>query len=633
MELAPNSSGQRGGGQRGGGDDNGKFGFDLNIDNYSTDDLLEIYKINKKNKGNITEDYVKKMTDEIVGQYKNYNAMGIGGDMPFSDNYSDDDQYIAFFNNAQKRIMQYLQSGVSFINDGAEGAVASASYSKTSDKSQGRLLQNYAPSSQLSDGDKLVMMPREDSRVQMINPTIATPTIIHEYTKGVVNPLERRTLKRIISIDTLFRPHHDRTKATDFIWNLPTPINNVVSLRVVSMEMPNSIRMFSNDKKNNIFTIHLYNVRQVYNEGGQQKTVFINHSETLIIPEGFYTSTQFPEMMNYYLSNAGAPSSGKVVRDADGVLLPIPYAASSTQLVFNGLKMLVMEVNDISSRTIIRTREETDTLPDLTDDTLPLKRYRAFYGNSVTNPQYSPDFYFKLDFNIDNDRSFTDYYKLGSLFVRNVTYGVDNEGNQVMVDPDPNGNECATSSVARSRMTSKNLQCFRPKLDPYTGHIMKSNTKMRPLYKNAGWTMGFYNDTYEVTKPYVVQGRINPLGTYEPVTYGRYIESESSYGSSIVQYYFLEVDDYNRNFTTNTIVAETGNGTNLGNNIIARIPLTTASLNINYLNPSDMIFKQRDYFGPVKIEKVHLRLVDRFGETLDIQNNDYSLAIELTTTY
>ena len=635
MELAPNNSGQRGGGHHGEDDSTGRFGFDLNIDNYSTDDLLEIYKINKNQKGNITEDYVKKMTDEIVGQYKNYNAMGLGGDMPFSDNYSDDDQYIAFFNNAQKRIMQYLQSGASFINDGIEGASAGGAggSSKTTDKSHGRLLQNYAPSSQISDGDKLVMMPKEDSRVQMINPTIATPTIIHEYTKGVVNPLERRTLKRIISIDTLFRQNHDKSKATDFIWNLPTPINNVVSLRVVSMEMPNSIRMFSNDKKNNIFTIHLYNVRQVYNEGGQQKTVFINHSETLIIPEGFYTSSQFPEMMNYYLTNAGTPSNGKVVRDANGTLLPIPYDASSNQLVFNGLKLLVMEVNDISSRTIIRTREETDTLPDLTDDTLPLKRYRAFYEDGTTNPQYSPDFYFKLDFNIDNDRSFTDYYKLGGLFVRNVTYGVDTNGDRYMIDPDPAGNECATSSVARSRMTSKNLQCFRPKLDPYTGNIMKSNTKMRPLYKNAGWTMGFYNDIYEVSKPYVVQGRVNPLGTYEPVTYGRYIESESSYGSSIVQYYFLEVDDYNRNFTTNTIVAETGNGTNLGNNIIARIPLTTPALNINYLNPSDMIFKQRDYFGPVKIEKIHLRLVDRFGDTLDIQNNDYSLAIELTTTY
>jgi hypothetical protein len=93
------------------------------------------------------------------------------------------------------------------------------------------------------------------------------------------------------------------------------------------------------------------------------------------------------------------------------------------------------------------------------------------------------------------------------------------------------------------------------------------------------------------------------------------------------------LDDYNRNFTTNTIIAETGGGTHLGNNIIARIPITSPALNINHTSPSDLIFKQRDYFGPVKIEKLHLRLVDRYGETLDIQNNDYSVAIELITTY
>jgi len=621
MEFNPDSSGQRGGG-RSGNDTNGKFGFDLNIDNYSTDDLLEIYKINKRQKGNITEDYVKKTTNDIIQQYKNYNANGIGGDMPFSENYNEDDQYIAFFNNAEKHIIQYLQSGVSFINDGVDSK---------NDTSNRRLLQNYAPSSQLSDGDKLVMMPKEDGRVQMINPTIATPTIIHEYTKGVVNPLERRTLKRIISIDTLFRANHDRTKATDFIWNLPTPINNVVSLRVVSMEMPNSVRMFSNDKNNNVFTIHLYNVRQVYNEGGTQKTVFVNHSETIVIPEGFYNAVQFPDMINYYFKNAEPPTTGKVVRDANGIALTTPYDASTNQLTFNGLKLLIMEVNEMSSRTIVRTREETDSEP--VPDTVTKQTFRAFYENETTNYNYSPNFYFKLDFNIEKDRSFTDYYKQSGIYVRSVKYGIDSQGNTVMVDPDPNGNECATSSVSRSRMTAKNLQCFRPKLDPHTGNIMKSNTKMRPLYMNAGWMMGFYNDTYEVTQKLKIQGRQNPLGTYEPLTYWRYVESNSSYGSGIMQYYFLELDDYNRNFTTNTIVAETGNGTNLGNNIIARIPLTTPALNINYLNPSDMIFKQRDYFGPVKIEKVRIRLVDRFGDTLDIQNSDYSLAIELITTY
>ena len=145
--------------------------------------------------------------------------------------------------------------------------------------------------------------------------------------------------------------------------------------------------------------------------------------------------------------------------------------------------------------------------------------------------------------------------------------------------------------------------------------------------------MGFYKDIYEVKTGVAFQTRLDTNATYSPVTYNLYAESESSYGSSVSQYFFLELDDYNRNFTTNTIIAETGGGTHLGNNIIARIPITAPALNINHTSPSDLIFKQRDYFGPVKIEKLHLRLVDRYGETLDIQNNDYSVAIELITTY
>jgi hypothetical protein len=50
-------------------------------------------------------------------------------------------------------------------------------------------------------------------------------------------------------------------------------------------------------------------------------------------------------------------------------------------------------------------------------------------------------------------------------------------------------------------------------------------------------------------------------------------------------------------------------------------------------NPSDLIYKRRDYFGPVKIEKINIRLLDRYGEILDIVNNDYAIAIELTTMY
>jgi len=620
----------------------GKYGFDLDINSYSIEDLMEIYKIPKNQKGNVTEDYVKNMTKEIVQQYKNYNASGLGGDMPFSENYSEDDEYVVFFNEAQKRILQYLQSGVSFITD----ANLSSSSGKTIEN---QLIQKFSPSSILSDGDKLVMMPKDDVRVQNINPNlIATPSIVHEYAKGVINPLERRTLKRIISIDTLFRENHGSTSSADYIWNLPTPINNVLSMKIVSMEFPNMIKMFSNDRKNNIFTVHLYNVPQRYTEGGVTKTVFINHTETVIIPEGFLISSDFQILMSNHFINALPPAAGTVVADlldisANGVPTKtfVPRAtsaytdASTNQLVFSGLKYIVAEVSDLSTKTLFRSRETSDTIPPLpTSPNDP--SYRAFSGSYTTNYQYSPNFWFKLDFNIQDDKSFTDYYKEGGIFVRKITtqdISMNGQNITVMVDPDPNSNECSSSASARTHMTSRTLQCFRPKLDPHTGKITRSNTKMRPLYKNAGWSIGFYKDVYIVDKPYVSQTRFDPNGTYQPLVYNRYVESESSYGRAVTQYFFLELDDYNRNFTSNTIIAETGGGTHLGNNVIARIPMTAPALNTNYTSPSDLIFKQRDYFGPVKIEKLHLRLVDRFGDTLDIQNNDYSVAIELTTTY
>ena len=618
----------------------GKYGFDLDINSYSIEDLMEIYRIPKNQKGNVTEDYVKNMTKEIVQQYKNYNATGLGGDMPFSENYSEDDEYVIFFNEAQKRILQYLQSGASFITD----ANLSSSSGKTIEN---QLIQKFAPSSILSDADKLVMMPKDDARVQNINPNlIATPSIVHEYAKGVINPLERRTLKRIISIDTLFRENHGNTSSADYIWNLPTPINNVLSMKIVSMEFPNMVKMFSNERKNNIFTVNLYNVPQRYIEGGFTKTVFINHTETVIIPEGFLISSDFQILMSNHFINALPPASGTVVADLvdiSNVMTYVPRAASafapatSSQLVFNGLKYIVAEVSDLSTKTLFRSRETSDTIPPIPITPSPNDpSYRAFSGSYTTNYQYSPNFWFKLDFNIQDDKSFTDYYKEGGIFIRKITtqdISIDGQILTMMVDPDPNSNECASSASARTHMTSKTLQCFRPKLDPHTGKVTRSNTKMRQLYKNAGWSVGFYKDTYNVDKPYVSQTRFDPNSTYQPLVFNRYVESESSYGSAVTQYFFLELDDYNRNFTSNTIIAETGGGTHLGNNIIARIPMTAPALNTNYTSPSDLIFKQRDYFGPVKIEKLHLRLVDRFGDTLDIQNNDYSVAIELITTY
>ena len=47
----------------------GKYGFDLDIGSYSIADLMEIYKIPKGQKGNVTEDFIINMTKVFVHQY------------------------------------------------------------------------------------------------------------------------------------------------------------------------------------------------------------------------------------------------------------------------------------------------------------------------------------------------------------------------------------------------------------------------------------------------------------------------------------------------------------------------------------------------------------------------------------
>jgi len=132
------------------------------------------------------------------------------------------------------------------------------------------------------------------------------------------------------------------------------------------------------------------------------------------------------------------------------------------------------------------------------------------------------------------------------------------------------------------------------------------------IFQTCGWNLGFRKKIYEPE---------NVSGQYSVI-------SESSYGSAFDNYFFIEIDDYQRNFVTDSIVVKTSSGY-LGKNIIARIPITTSFNVITLNNASDGLFKTRDYFGPVRLEKLHIRLLDRFGQVISLNQNDFSIMIEL----
>ena len=328
-----------------------------------------------------------------------------------------------------------------------------------------------------------------------------TSAKLEDFVEGQMNPIEKRSTTKTICIDTLFRPNYSKTKSTDFLYVLPMNLNKVVSMQMSSLEIPNMWNSISAINKSNTFEIELFNV----NTG----TAIVDSSCIIVIPEGNYMADTFQSTVNNIFQSYTTP----------------------------GLNFLNLEIC-IQTNTIIRTNVfNYDVIGHFPYN--PLSQY------------YSPNFYFKLNFAIPNQK----------------------------------------------------------------------------LYKTVGWMMGFRQESYTVTQPYTSYADTNA-----PLIYNNYIKSESSYGSMIDNYIFLEVNDFHNNFPTDLIVS-TNETSYLGNNILARIVLMSGANTIVWNNAGDLIFKKREYFGPIKLEKIHIRILNRFGDVLDLRGNDFSFVLEIKQLY
>ena len=62
---------------------------------------------------------------------------------------------------------------------------------------------------------------------------------------GLINPLTIKTLKKVINIDTRFRDNYENSSSTDFVINLPTAFKKVLSLQVINYQLPYTIYSIS----------------------------------------------------------------------------------------------------------------------------------------------------------------------------------------------------------------------------------------------------------------------------------------------------------------------------------------------------------------------------------------------------
>lgn len=147
----------------------------------------------------------------------------------------------------------------------------------------------------------------------------------------------------------------------------------------------------------------------------------------------------------------------------------------------------------------------------------------------------------------------------------------------------------------------------------------QNNTSLAPIDKNVkityefGWILGFRLAEYKGATSYMSEGVFDTWG---------------------LKYAYIIIDDYNKN-DVNSI--EPIYNSSLGdNNIMGRIglsPIESALGGTSLASMGGATPQTRNYFGPVDIEKLHIKITDKFGRVIDLNNMDCSLALTFTCLY
>ena len=142
----------------------------------------------------------------------------------------------------------------------------------------------------------------------------------------------------------------------------------------------------------------------------------------------------------------------------------------------------------------------------------------------------------------------------------------------------------------------------------------------RPIFCNMGWLFGFTKIKYTFLTDYVSVATTTKEIGFNP---------EAPFDCTGTKFFLLEVNDYNNNAPAVLKYNIQDKYTFNVKDILAKIPNTSMTYCIIFEDSSDRVFKSRNYFGPVKLNKLRIRLLDDNGRIVNLNNSDVVISLEI----
>ena len=231
--------------------------FDLDTSNYSKEDYYEIFNLDKSL--SITESLVKEKHKTLLNNIKNENM--------------DEEQkkeISNFLTECKKNLLEIIKkdSNYKLINSD--------------------FIQDMNHSVTFNNSHQVIKKDGSD-----------------EYHTNKINPLPKNTTSTLLNINTKFRKNFYETSATDFVLDLPEEFKNVVSITVVSVQVPNSNYTFCSSYGTNEFTVELFDVSGNLDETRWENSDRVNETKVIKIKEGIYTGPILQDYLNTHVFSQG----------------------------------------------------------------------------------------------------------------------------------------------------------------------------------------------------------------------------------------------------------------------------------------------------------------------------------------
>jgi len=227
--------------------------FDLNIENYTRDELVEMFELPQNFDRNIIEIKEAKLKDSIINN-REINK------------------------ETQVKTLNFLMK--------AKNIILNDSQPKKNGTLQQKIEDFYNSSYELKTSK---LEDKEEHMIQLRPEKPYLSSYPSEFFPGVINPIKKRTIRKNLNIDTKFRENYYTTSASNFNFSLPINIDDVLQMQLAAIELPTTYYAISKQYGNNFFSI----------------TVDASAATVINIPDGNYTQLTIMDAINNQLTLAG----------------------------------------------------------------------------------------------------------------------------------------------------------------------------------------------------------------------------------------------------------------------------------------------------------------------------------------